>query len=172
MSKLVVFNGGMKGINTNYASMTDAGELKVQEVQTNTIRTRQIPEDRDMIGWHNIQLIPEGSRLLADGSYAFYQLVKITLDPGVYYLKGGVSIDPNGISFDSKAIIQEVGGQVLAENEVRNSGFAVFPNICTHILRVPYEGTIDLQFGSAINYNFGGFIGTSKVTKFEVIRVA
>ncbi len=29
MSKLVVFNGGMKGINIAYASMTDAGELKV-----------------------------------------------------------------------------------------------------------------------------------------------
>lgn len=172
MSKLVVFDGGMRGIDTQYANMTDVGELKVQEVQTNTIRTTQIPGGTDMIGWYNIQAIPAGSRLLANGTYAFNQLVNITLDPGVYYLRGGVSIDPNGNGFDSKAIIQEVGGAVLAENEVRNSGFAIFPNICTHILEVPYGTTMNVEFGSAINSNFGGFIASSKDTKFEVIRLA
>jgi hypothetical protein len=154
MSKLVVFDGGMRGIDTQYASMTDVGELKVQEVQTNTIRTTQIPGGTDMIGWYNIQVISAGSKLLANGTYAFNQLVNITLDPGVYYLRGGVSIDPNGNIFDSKAIIQELGGVVLAENEVRNWGFAVFPNICTHILEVPYGTTMNVEFGSAINYNF------------------
>jgi len=95
----------MRGIDTQYASMTDVGELKVQEVQTNTIRTTQIPRGKDMIGWYNIQAIPADSRLLANGSYAFNQLVNINLDPGVYYLRCGVSIDPNGNVFDSKAII-------------------------------------------------------------------
>lgn len=172
MSKLVVFDGGMRGIDTQVASMTDIGELKVQEVQTNTIRTTQIPGGTDMIGWNTTLQIPAGSRLRADGTYNFNQLVNITLDPGVYYLRGGVSIDPNGNNFDSKAIIQEVGGEVLAENEVRNWGFAVFPNICTHILEVPYETTMNVEFGSAINYDFGGLIESSKDTKFEVIRLA
>jgi len=31
---------------------------------------------------------------------------------------------------------------------------------------------MNVEFGSAINSNFGGFIASSKDTKFEVIRLA
>ena len=176
MSKLVVFDGGMKGVDTSLASMSNVGELKVQQVETNTIRTIGIPSSKEHIGWNLTLDIPgPGSNIPSDGSNAFKRLgSNIVLGSGVYYLRGQVTIDPNNNFFFYSAIIKEVDGAVLSTNRHRIWGYSWMDNIVTHILVIPPLATKDIEFGASCTINFGRgtVIQPQEPSKFEIIRIA
>ena len=116
MSKLVIFNNGMRGVDTDNASMTEEGVLKVQKIKTTGIPTEDNVDQ--YIGWNLTQNIPAlGSDIPSDGTETFKRLGDpVLLSSGVYYLRGQVSIDPNGNEFFYSATIKEVSGNVLSTN--------------------------------------------------------
>lgn len=169
MSKLVVFDDGMKGIDTKYASMSNTGELKVQEVETNIIKTMDNPSTQDHIGWNYKQVV---SAYLNSGGAEMRVGNNVVLGSGVYYIKFQMTIDPNGNYFWVNMFIREVGaGKVHLEyHGNRYHGYNIMPAVITHILVIPPLATKDIEF---IGQNLASFgMSTSQDCRIEIIRIA
>lgn len=168
VERFVILNNGYTIVN---------GVLfAIQGIETTAVTTTDNPSSKSHIGWNSTQDIPSlGSNIPSDGSNSFKRLgSSVALPTGVFYLRGEVTIDPNGNTFFYNATIKEVGGAVLSTNRHKIWGYSWMDNVVTHILVIPPLTTKDIEFGASCTINFGAgvTINPPQPSKFEIIRIA
>ena len=168
MSKLVIFNNGLRGVDISNASMTEEGVLKVKKIKTTGIPTED--NDKQYIGWNRTL---KGGRISIPSDYG--QHIRLfgpeTLFSGVYYIKFQISIYPNGNDFQLNSYIKPPNTYDFLEyHPSRFYGYSVMPVIITHILTVQPNTTQDIEFTCR---NFASFSVTpTHDCKAEIIRIA
>ena len=167
MSKLVIFNNGMRGVDISNASMTEEGVLKVKKIKTTGIPTEDNDNDNDKqyIGWNRTL---KGGQIPIRPDYGYSQHIRlfgpVTLLSGVYYIKFQISIYPNGNDFQLNSYIKPPNTYDFLEyHPSRFYGYSVMPVIITHILTVQPNTTQDIEFTCR---NFASF----SVTPTMIVR--